>query len=330
MDWSERRVFVTGAGGFIGSHLVEYLAQQGAEVIAFVRYTSQGSEGFLPTLTEELQKRIRIVRGDVRDAEAVEQAAHGAEYIFHLAALVGVPYSFLHPDEVIAVNTLGTLNVLNAARAHGVQRVVVTSTSEVYGTARYVPIDEAHPLQAQSPYAASKIAADAIAVSFHHVYQLPVAIIRPFNTYGPRQSDRAVIPTIISQTLTGKRVRLGNLDTTRDFTYVTDTVRGFLAIAAALGEVMGQPINIGSGSEISIGDLARKIIALTGSEVTISVETERLRLPTSEVERLCADNSRARALLGWEPQVSLDEGLRRTIDWISHSLGLYHPDRYAV
>lgn len=330
MNWGGRRVLVTGAGGFIGSHLVEELVRQGAEVVAFVRYTSQGGDGLLSTVAREVQEQVRIIRGDVRDAEAVEEAVRGREYVFHLAALVGVPYSFLHPNEVIAVNTLGTLNLLNAARTHEVQRVIVTSTSEVYGTACHVPMGETHPLQAQSPYAASKIAADAIAVSFHRAYRLPVGIIRPFNTYGPRQSARAVIPTIITQALNGREVRLGNLDATRDFTYVGDTVGGFLAVAGAPPEALGQPINVGSGTEISIRDLATKILALTGSKATITVDPERLRPPAGEVERLCADTSRARALLGWAPRVAIDEGLRRTSDWMARYLDRYRPERYAV
>ena len=329
-EWSGRRVLVTGAGGFIGSHLVEALATQGAEVVAFTRYTSQAKRGLLEVLPQECLQRVRTVRGDLRDPEALEEAGQGVEYIFHLGALVGVPYSFVHPADVVSVNTVGTLNVLAMARARGVRRVVIASTSEVYGTALFVPITEEHPLQAQSPYAASKIGADAIANSFHRGYGLPVAIVRPFNAFGARQSDRAVIPTIISQALTQKRIKLGNVRATRDFTYVTDTVRGFLAAAAGGDEVLGQPINVGSGFEISVGELAERIISLSNSDAEVEIDRERLRPESGEVERLWCDNTKARELLGWEPIVPLDEGLRRAIDWVSRYTDLYKPGEYSI
>ncbi len=330
MNWEGRSVLVTGAGGFIGSHLVEELVNRGAHVTAYLRYTSKGERGHLDHLPLDVQQRLRTLHMDIRDADAVEQAVTGHEYVFHLAALVGVPYSFLHPNDVVAVNTLGTLNVLNAARYVGVSCLVTTSTSEVYGTAQYVPIDEAHPLQAQSPYAASKIAADALATSYHRAYNLPVAIVRPFNTYGPRQSARAVIPTIIAQALSGDTIRLGNLTATRDFTFVKDTVNGFLEIAAAGEVAFGRPINIGSGHEISIHDLAGKILEITGSRAVINVEEQRLRPPSGEVERLCAANALARDLIGWEPEYSLEEGLRRTIEWVAASIEHFQPEHYAI
>jgi len=327
-SWSGARALVTGAGGFIGSHLVERLAREGADVVAFTRYTSQSKRGLLEMVPAEILEKVQVIRGDIRDADAVESAVRGADYVFHLAALVGIPYSFLHPTEVFDVNTMGTLNVLNAARGSSPQRVVITSTSEVYGTARYVPIDEKHPLQAQSPYAASKIGSDAAGISFFRAYGLPVVVVRPFNAFGPRQSDRAVIPTIIAQALTKDRVRLGNLDATRDFTFVTDTVAGFLAAASA--SVYGRPLNIGSGFEISIGEVAQRIIALTGSAAPLEVDAERLRPEGGEVDRLWCDSTLARELLGWQPEVSLDEGLQKAIAWVSEFRDLYTPDRYAI
>jgi NAD dependent epimerase/dehydratase len=330
MNWQDRSVLVTGAGGFIASHLVEELIAAGANVSAFVRYTSKTEQGWLDDIPDRHRAAIRITRGDLRDAEAVEHAVKGHEYVFHLAALVGVPYSFVHPSDVISVNTVGTLNVLNAARVANVARIVVTSTSEVYGTAQYVPIDEMHPLQAQSPYAASKISADAIATSYHRAFGLPVAIIRPFNTYGPRQSARAVIPTIVTQALSGDTIRLGNLTATRDFTYVKDTVQGFLSVAAAGDEALGRPINVGSGHEISIGDLADLVIELTGSRARVEIDNQRLRPPTGEVERLCAANRLAAELIGWAPTTSIEDGLSNTIEWIRHSLPHFEPESYAI
>lgn len=329
MSWQGKRVLVTGAGGFIGSHLVEALVGQGAQVRAFVRYNSRGDPGLLAVLPPDVQKQLDTVPGDLRDQEAVRTAAQQMDVIFHLGALIAIPYSYVHPREVIETNVLGTLNVLSAARDWGIARVVHTSTSEVYGTARRVPIDEEHPLQGQSPYSASKIGADKIAESFQRSFDLPVCVIRPFNAYGPRQSARAVIPTIISQALTSNELRLGALHPVRDFTFVTDTVRGFLAVAESPHSV-GQEINIGSGVEISIGDLAARIITLIGRPVRVAVEPDRLRPPRSEVERLLADNRKAKELVGWEPQVGLEDGLRVTIDWISRNLSHYRPDVYEI
>jgi dTDP-glucose 4,6-dehydratase len=325
--WRNKQVLVTGAGGFIGSHLVEALAAAGARVRAFVRYNSRADWGLLSLLPEETLAGVEIIPGDLRDLPAVTEAMAGAETVFHLGALIAIPYSYMHPAEVVEVNVLGTLNILLAAREKGPARVVHTSTSEVYGTARTVPIDEGHPLQGQSPYSASKIGADKIAESFHRSFDVPVVTVRPFNTYGPRQSDRAVIPTIISQALAGDTVRLGNLEATRDLTYVTDTVAGFLAAAETQG-IVGETFNLGAGFEISIGDLAEKIILLTGRDVRIEIDPERLRPARSEVERLISDNSAASDRLSWVPQVDFEEGLRRTIEWVKGNLDRYSPGVY--
>ena len=277
----------------------------------------------------ELYRELEIISGDLRDGDAVHAAVRGVDVVFHLGALIAIPYSYLHPREVIETNVLGTTNVLLAAREHGTGRVVHTSTSEVYGTAQYVPIDEDHPLQGQSPYSASKIGADKIAESFYRSFGTPVATLRPFNTYGPRQSARAVIPTIISQALTADVIRLGALDPMRDFTFVEDTVEGFLRTGLR-DTVVGQEINLGAGECISIGDLAQKILALVGRDLPITCEQARLRPSQSEVMRLQADTQKARKLLHWEPQVALEEGLQRTIAWIRANLWRYRPDVYEV
>ena len=322
-------ILVTGAGGFIGSHLVETLARRGDRVRAFVRYNGRGDPGLLRDLPDELRAQVEIVFGDLRDSHAVREAARGVDTIFHLGALIAIPYSYVHPRETIETNVIGTLNVLEAARMHGVRRVVHTSTSEVYGTAQFVPITEEHPLQGQSPYSASKIGADKLAESFYLSFGLPVVMVRPFNTYGPRQSARAVIPTIITQALTRSIVRLGDLRPTRDLNFVSDTVAGFLA-AAERDQAIGRVINLANNDEISIGELAEKIITLIGRPVTIEVDESRLRPESSEVFRLHGDNRLARELLGWTPQVDLDEGLRRTIEWIARHLDRYDPSRYQV
>lgn len=328
MNWAGVKVTVTGAGGFIGSHLAERLLEQGAELTAFVRYTSRGRHGFLELLGPR-KKDLRVIAGDVSDLETVRSALRGTEFVFHLAALPGIPYSYLHPREVFEVNAGGTLNVLLAAREAACARVVVTSTSEVYGTARYVPIDERHPKQPQSPYAASKVAADAMALSFHAAYGLPVAIVRPFNTYGPRQSDRAIIPTIIAQALTRDEILLGNLTPTRDFTFVTDTVEGLLAVGACPAAT-GEEVNLGSGREVSVGELACQIIAAVGRAVAVRQDPARVRPESSEVNRLLADNSKAGRLAGWAPRVTLAEGLRRTVEWVKERLDLYDPGVYRI
>jgi len=324
-----KRVLVTGAGGFIGSHLTERLVDSGAQVTAFLHYNSRADEAMIKLLSPEKKKKIRIIYGELRQPETVKKAMEDVDIVFNLAALVSIPYSYLHPQEVFETNTLGTLNVLTAAKEEKVEKVVQTSTSEVYGTAQYVPIDEKHPKQPQSPYSASKIAADAIALSFHYSFNLPVAIIRPFNTYGPRQSDRAVIPAIISQALVKKKVLVGSATPTRDFNFVSDAVEGFIKVAQSENSI-GEEINIGSGCEISIGELAEKIVSFLGKEVKLIKDEKRVRPEKSEVERLLADNSKARKLLGWSPRVSLDVGLKMTIEWIKEHLDLYKPDIYNV
>ncbi len=327
MDWKNQIVLVTGAGGFIGSHLVEALLAKGARVRAFVRYNSRGDPGLLQMCPPDLAERLEIIPGDLRDADAIHAAARDCEAVFHLGALISIPYSYRHPSEVAEVNFMGTLNVLMACRDLKIPRLIHTSTSEVYGTARRAPIDEEHPLQGQSPYSASKIGADKLAESFYCAYNLPVVTVRPFNTFGPRQSARAVIPTIITQALVHNTIHLGNLDTTRDFTFVSDTVAGFMAAAATVG-VEGGVFNLGTGIEIRIGDIAEQIAHKVGKSVRIEVDAHRLRPQKSEVFRLISDNRLAREKLGWSPQISLDEGLDRTIDWIRQHMDLFTPGHY--
>jgi NAD dependent epimerase/dehydratase len=325
--WSKKLILVTGAGGFIGSHLVERLVAEGARVRAFVRYNSRGDSGLLRDLPLETFSRIEVIAGDLRDPQAVRSAVEGCHAVFHLGALISIPYSYFHPVEVAGTNFMGTLNVLTACRDLGVERLIHTSTSEVYGTARQVPISETHPLQGQSPYSASKIGADKMVESFYCTYDLPVVTVRPFNTYGPRQSARAVIPTIIIQALTQSTIRLGSLDTTRDFTFVDDTVDGFIKAGVTPG-VEGSEFNLGMGEEIRIGDLANKVMRKVGRSVKIIVTPERLRPERSEVMRLISDNRLARETLGWSPNVRLDQGLDRTINWISRNIERYQPDQY--
>ena len=325
--WSNKRVLVTGAGGFIGSHLVEALGSQGARVRAFIRYNSRTDAGFLHELPPDLNGQVEIVAGDLRDGDAIRGAVKGCEMVFHLGALVAIPYSYLHPVEVAETNFMGTLNVLMACRNLEVERLVHTSTSEVYGTALRTPIDEGHPLQGQSPYSASKIGADKLVESFYRSYGLPVLTIRPFNTYGPRQSTRAVIPTIITQALRQNTIRLGNLNATRDFTFVDDTVSGFLKGAQANG-VEGGVFNLGTGSEIRLGDLAEQIIKESGKPLKSVIDPKRLRPEKSEVFQLLSDNSLAQKKLDWQPQIDLNTGLRKTINWIENHLELYQNDRY--
>ncbi len=323
-----QRVLVTGAGGFIGSHLVEKLVDTGATVRAFVRYNSRGDRGLLHFIRPEIFSQIEVVAGDLRDLPTVNAAVEGCSLVFHLGALISIPYSYKHPVEVAETNLLGTLNVLLACVEKNVNRLVHTSTSEVYGTARTVPINETHILQGQSPYSASKIGADKMAESFYCAYGLPVVTVRPFNTYGPRQSARAVIPTIIVQALNQPLIHLGNLDTTRDFTYVDDTVNGFICASLA-DHVEGRVFNLGTGNDIRIGDLALKVIQKVGRKVEISVDEARLRPQVSEVQRLLSDNSLARETIGWFPEISLDEGLDRTIHWIRKHLEHYNGKSYV-
>jgi dTDP-glucose 4,6-dehydratase len=325
--WQGKRVLVTGAGGFIGSHLVESLLAEGAAVRAFVRYNSRADAGLLALLPGELRASLEVIAGDLRDPGAIGEAVNGCEIVFHLGALISIPYSYHHPYEVAETNFMGTLNILMACRDLGVARLVHTSTSEVYGTARYAPIDEAHPLQGQSPYSASKIGADKLVESFACAYSMPAVTVRPFNTYGPRQSARAVIPTIITQALVNSSIHLGNLDTTRDFTYVADTVRGFLCAGITEG-VAGGTFNLGTGQEIRIGDIAERIARKVGHPVEIMIDPQRLRPERSEVLRLISNNEQARSTLGWSPQVSLDEGLELTVNWIRENLDRYKVGKY--
>jgi dTDP-glucose 4,6-dehydratase len=325
--WTNKKVLVTGAGGFIGSQLVERLVEEGACVRAFVHYNSRADPGLLRLASSETIARLELISGNLCDPDAVHKAVDDRQYVFHLGALISIPYSYLHPFEVAETNLMGTLNVLIACRDLSVERLIHTSTSEVYGTALRTPIDETHPLQGQSPYSASKIGADKLAESFFCTYKLPVVTVRPFNTYGPRQSARAVIPTIITQALTNRQICLGSLEAIRDFTYVTDTISGFLH-AASEDNVEGCTFNLGTGTEISIGCLAEKIIQKVGTAIKIQVDPMRLRPERSEVMRLLADNSFARERLGWRPTVSLDEGLEKTIRWVKENLNRYRVGVY--
>lgn len=327
MNWMGKRVLVTGAGGFIGSHLTERLVELGARVRALVHYRSDDSRGWLEQST--CKDSIEIVAGDVCDRDSVRRAVQDMDVVFHLAAVIAIPYSYQAPVTYVRTNIEGTFNVLMASREYEVKRVVHTSTSEVYGSAQAVPISEAHPLQGQSPYSASKIGADKMAEAFYCSYGVPVATVRPFNTFGPRQSTRAVIPTIITQCLAGKTIRLGSLTPTRDFNYVTDTVEGFV-LAADAPEAVGRTVNIGSGREISIGDLVTTIAKLVDRPIAVQSDEPRLRPEKSEVMRLLADNSLSKSLLGWKSSVSLEQGLQATIDWFKDHLHHYRPGAYTL
>ena len=329
MDWKGRKVLVTGAGGFIGSHLVDELVRREAEVTAFVHYNSRNNWGMLDGRYQEDEKNLRIVMGDVIDAVSVHSAVEGQDCVFHLAALIGIPYSYIAPESYVNTNIKGTQNIMEACRRHDVDRIVHTSTSEVYGTAQYTPIDEMHPLQGQSPYSASKIGADKIAESYYCSFGLPVATVRPFNTFGPRQSTRAVIPTIITQALTSNLIRLGSLTPVRDLTYVSDTVQGFLRMAECDGAI-GSTINIGTGFGVTIGDLAEMIIEKVNPEAEIDCKEERIRPDKSEVMMLICDNTRAAEILDWKPRKNLQEGLDLTIAWMRDHIASYKPGMYAV
>lgn len=325
--WRGKKVLVTGAGGFIGSHLAERLVGLGAATRCLVRYNSRNAAGWLDG--SAARSEVELVAGDIRDSESVDRAVKGVDIVLHLAALIGIPYSYESPRSYVQTNIEGTLNVLEAARRHEVARTICTSTSEVYGSAQYVPIDEKHPLRGQSPYSATKIAADKLAEAYSLSFGMPVSVARPFNTYGPRQSTRAVIPTIITQALAGETVRLGNLEATRDLNFVADTVEGFLYMAAT-PETMGKTLNFGSGKEIGVGDLAKTIFELMGKDCHVESESVRLRPKDSEVDRLCASSDRMRQLTGWKPQVSLREGLKRTIDWVVANRCAYEAAGYTV
>lgn len=317
-----KKILVTGADGFIGSHLTEELVKQGYEVRAFVFYNSFNSWGWIDSFPEEIKNKIEIFAGDIRDPNGVRVAMKDCDTVFHLAALIGIPFSYHSPDSYVDTNIKGTLNVLQAARLLKTERILVTSTSEVYGTAQYVPIDEKHPFQGQSPYSATKIGADRIAESFFRSFELPVTIVRPFNTFGPRQSARAVIPTIISQLLNGiEKIILGDLTPIRDFVYVKDTVNGFIEIAKSQ-KTIGEEINIATQSEISIGDLAQTIINIINPQAKIICDKQRIRPEKSEVKRLCGSNEKLKKLTNWQQMYSLKDGLKETIDWFSNKENL--------
>jgi NAD dependent epimerase/dehydratase len=324
------KILVTGAGGFIGSHLTEELVRQGEEVRAFVRYNSRDEKGLLEDLPKELQSQIEVIPGDLKDPDGVRKAVKGCEKIFHLGALIAIPYSYVHPFNFVQTNIIGTANLLNACLGEGtLERVIHTSTSEVYGTAQYIPIDEKHPLQAQSPYAASKIAADKLVESYYFSFGLPVATIRPFNTFGPRQSLRAIIPTIISQAIEDKKIRLGNTMPRRDFLFVKDTVRGFIQLGKC-EEAVGKVVNIGAGMDISIEELVKKILGLMGKQGEIEVEDRRIRPEKSEVMQLLSDTRLAQKLFQWAPRYTLEDGLKETIEWFRKNLSRFKVGSYPL
>ena len=326
---SRAKVLVTGAGGFIGSNLCEICLAGGAQVRAFVHYNSRNDWGMLEDLDRRKLRQIEVLTGDLRDPEAVRRAVRSCNYVFHLGALIGIPYSYVNPADVVSTNVVGTLHVLQAGLDAGVERIVQTSTSEVYGTARYVPMDEDHPLCPQSPYAASKVGSDKLAESFFRTYGLPVTILRPFNTYGPRQSPRAVIPTIITQALHSTKIRLGSLAPRRDLTFVSDTARGFIAAAVSVN-VNGATVQLGSNREISVAELVDLIGRILGKRLRPVTEKGRRRPKASEVERLFASNQRAKELMGWYPRVSLERGLEKTISWFSARADQYKRDLYHI
>lgn len=330
MNVQGKTILVTGAGGFIGSHLVEALVSKGAEVKPFVRYNSRNDWGMLENIPCGIKENLDVITGDIIDFGVVKKAVRNCDIIFHLAALIGIPYSYVAPESYVNTNIKGTLNIMQASLEEGVEKIVHTSTSEVYGTAKYVPIDENHPLQGQSPYSASKIGADMLAHSYFLSFNAPVAIIRPFNTFGPRQSARAVIPTIISQVLSGNEVNLGSLTPVRDLTYVKDTVNGFVKVAES-DKSIGEIINIGNGKGITIGELAKKILTIMECQNTsIHTDEERIRPEKSEVMQLICDNSKANRMIGWSPAYSLDQGLKETIEWIRQHRPLYKPGNYNL
>jgi len=323
-----KKILVTGAGGFIGSHLTELLVSKGYEVKAFVHYNSSNKWGWLDSST--IKNGVEVITGDIRDMDSVFAAMQGCDSVFHLAALIGIPYSYVSPQAYIKTNIDGTYNILQSARQLGVDKIMVTSTSETYGTAQYVPIDESHPMVGQSPYSATKIGADQLAISYYKSFDLPVKIVRPFNTYGPRQSARAIIPTVISQILSGKtELNLGNLTPTRDLTFVKDTANGFLQIALAEG-LFGEITNIGMSEEITIGDLVKLIARIIGTEVEIRSDEQRIRPDKSEVERLFCNNSKIIANTQWKPAYTLESGLSETIEWIKNNLSYFKTDIYNV
>jgi len=317
MNWQGKKVLITGAEGFIGSHLTERLVELGADVTALVQYNSFNKWGWIDTFDKNIKENIKVVTGDIREYDGLKRIVRGQEVVLHLAALIAIPYSYLSPMAYVKTNVEGTTNVLEACREYGVEKIVHTSTSEAYGTALYVPIDEKHPMQGQSPYSASKIGADKMAESYYKSFNMPIVTIRPFNTYGPRQSARAIIPTIISQILAGKsEIKLGSLTPTRDFNFVKDTVDAFIKVAES-PKTIGEVINAGSNYEITIEDTVRKIIRIIGKDVKILCDDERIRPKNSEVNRLWADNTKIKELTGWQPNYCIDKGLEVTVDWIT-------------
>lgn len=330
MNLKGKKVLITGADGFIGSHLTQRCIAEGARVRAFVYYNSFGTWGWLDTLPKGTLDKHEVFSGDIRDFSCVHEACKDVDIVFHLAALISIPYSYKAPESFIATNITGTTNVLQAARMLGVKKVISTSTSEIYGTAQYVPIDEAHPVNPQSPYAATKSAADAMAISFHRSFDLPVTVLRPFNTFGPRQSARAVIPTIISQILSGRKsIKLGNLKSTRDLNYIDNTIDAFIRLAQ-VDQGYGEVFNTGSGVEVSIGEVADIIQKILGTKIKIERDSQRLRPAKSEVERLVCSCERLKALTGWKPEVTLEQGLRKTCAWLKKNLNYYKADIYNV
>lgn len=328
MEWNGVPVLVTGAGGFIGSHLVESLIDRGASVTAFLRYTSSGSHGNLEFLSDETQAKYRTVFGNIEDADSVRKAVRDQAIVFHLAALIGIPHSYDAPRSYVQTNVNGTLNVLEAVRSSETARLIVTSTSEVYGTAIQAPIDESHPLQAQSPYSASKIAADKLAESYFRAFDLPVSTVRPFNTYGPRQSARAIIPTVISQALTRDHIEIGSTDPIRDLLFVKDTVEGFIRVAEEEG-LVGSVVQLGTGVGTRIGDLVDLILSVMGKDIPVQQTEDRTRPPDSEVFELICDTTRTREVLGWEAPTGLEQGVRETVDFITTHIDRYRPQEYA-
>jgi NAD dependent epimerase/dehydratase len=330
MNWQGKQVLVTGAGGFIGSHLVEALVRAGAKVRATLHYNSRDDRGHLTRLDRAVQEAVEIRSGDLGDTFWIRRAVEGCQVVFHLGALIAIPYSYHAPQSYVVANMEGTLNVLEACRSQGVERLLHTSTSEVYGTAQYTPIDEKHPLHAQSPYAATKVGADQLAYSYFASFGTPVVIVRPFNNYGPRQSARAVIPTIISQALAGDEIKLGSVSPVRDFLFVEDTARGFMAAAAGADDTLGEVFNLGTGTGVTIGQTVDRIAKILGKTLHVKSDEQRNRPAKSEVLALLCSAEKAKARLGWKPDVDLDTGLKRTIDWMSANRDLYRPDQYTI
>ena len=329
MKLSNKSVLVTGAGGFVGSHLIEALVQKGVKVKAFVHYNSRNDWGMLEWIDRKVSDQIEVVSGDIRDSDCVRKIIKDQEIVFHLAALIGIPYSYVNPLDVAETNIQGTLNLLLAAKESGIEKFIHTSTSEVYGTAQYVPMDEKHPINPQSPYAASKASADQLALSFYYTYELPVGIIRPFNIYGPRQSARSVIPSIIMQALTKDEIKIGSLTTSRDLTYVTDSVKGFIQFAECQ-ETTGEEVNLGSENEVSLKHLIELVERNLNKKVKIVQDKERIRPEKSEVEKLVSSSEKAKKLFEWKPEIGMDQGIQKTITWIKDNIDFFKKEIYNI